>query len=245
MRRHGFGIVTLVTAVLLLHGGAVVGQDKAKTKKHKDKSSDGVGAISGACIGSAAVGAGGGVVGATVGAACGAVMDQGTGSSCSRSCPSHAEPCGAPCQCACGHSSMKPDQKLADELVKFLNETHSSETFFVTLQCLMHTKANPDVAVPVIIRNADRLRLMKGFFDHSDKTPELEMIAKALKHFTLVSNGQIKTVKKKPSAHSPVMPSGYTEPAGSLLPSGHYLEHPPQYFPPTMPPATDAGHSPQ
>ena len=155
MRRHGFGIMTLVAAVLLLHGGAVVGQDKAKTKKHKDKSSDGVGAVSGACIGSAA--------GAALGAASvGMSTCSGQTSSCS---PGMAGCCAGVDR---GASAMKADQKLADELVKILNETQSSETFFVTLQCLMHTKASPDIAVPVIIRNADRLRLMKGFFDHSD-----------------------------------------------------------------------------
>jgi hypothetical protein len=232
MRRHGIGIVTLVAAVLLLHGGAVVGQDKVKTKKHKDQSSDGVGAVRGACIGSAA----GAVVGA---ASVGMSTCSGQTSSCS---PGTAGCCAG---VDCGASAMKPDQKLADELVKILNETQSSETFFVTLQCLMHTKANPDVAVPVIIRNADRLRLMKGFFDHSEKTPELEMIAKALKHFTLVSNGQIKTVKKKSRLPTPPDHSPMCEPVlgGSLLPAGHYLEHPPQYFPPTMPPAADS-HSP-
>ena len=149
MRRQGFGIVVLVAAGLLLHGGAVSGQDKAKTKKHKAKSSD----SAGTCIGSCSSGSSGALIGTAVGAVSGSIVG------------------------SAADEKKAHEHQLADELIKILDETQSTETFFVTLQCLVHTKADPDAAVPAIIRNADRLRLTKGMFDHTEKTVEQDMLA--------------------------------------------------------------------
>jgi hypothetical protein len=209
MRRRGFGIVALAAAMLLLHGGAVDGQD-ATPKKHKSKPSENAGALLGALAGHASNST---LTGAAIGAVGGAAIGSAVN--------------GLPD--AVRDASSKPDQKLSDELVKILDETQSTETFFVTLECIVHTKTDPAVAVPVIIRNADRLRLTKGLFDHSDKTAGQEILAVALKHFILVSEGRLKIVKKK--SHLPDPPAGVLPTrvpvSGLTPPSGHNPEPPP------------------
>jgi hypothetical protein len=100
----------------------------------------------------------------------------------------------------------KPDHKLADELVKILNETQSTDTFFVTSQCLVHTKADPAVAVPIIICNAERLGVLKGWFDDAAPTKEQKMLDKVFKHFLASSKGVRKTVKKSKPPLSCICP---------------------------------------
>jgi hypothetical protein len=54
-----------------------------------------------------------------------------------------------------------PNDDLLRELLAILNETRSPDAFLVTLSILQELKPEPREAVPVIIRNAERLRLFK------------------------------------------------------------------------------------
>jgi hypothetical protein len=53
------------------------------------------------------------------------------------------------------------DPELARELLAILNETRSPDTFLVTLSMLQVVKVEARLAVPAIIRNAERLRIFK------------------------------------------------------------------------------------
>jgi hypothetical protein len=53
-------------------------------------------------------------------------------------------------------------EKLVHELVTILNETKSADTFVVTASCLGMMGHDARPAVPSIIRNAERLGLLKG-----------------------------------------------------------------------------------
>jgi hypothetical protein len=51
------------------------------------------------------------------------------------------------------------DEQFVRELLAILCETRSHDAFLVTLSILQEMKADPRMAVPVIIRNAERLKL--------------------------------------------------------------------------------------
>src|SRR5207244_8896475 len=54
-----------------------------------------------------------------------------------------------------------PGAGFIDELVSILNETRSPDAFLVTLSILQELKPEARAVVPAIIRNAERLRLLK------------------------------------------------------------------------------------
>ncbi len=54
---------------------------------------------------------------------------------------------------------LNSDETLVRELIAILGETQSHDAFLVTLSILHELKADPRLAVPAIIRNAERLQL--------------------------------------------------------------------------------------
>jgi hypothetical protein len=74
-------------------------------------------------------------------------------------------------------------EKLAQELLSILNETKSVDTFLITLEVLPAADIDPAVAIPTIIRNAERLELLDGFSKGERQDKAQECVGDALKHF--------------------------------------------------------------
>jgi hypothetical protein len=66
----------------------------------------------------------------------------------------------------------KTNGDLIHELIQIINETRSVDTFFVTTKLLEDMGAKSRVAVPAIIRNAERLELFKDSFFQTEKDGE-------------------------------------------------------------------------
>jgi hypothetical protein len=80
-----------------------------------------------------------------------------------------------------GKQSSK--EKLGQELLTILSETTSEDTFLVTLEVLSAADIDPAVAIPAIIRNAERLGMLDGFSKGDRQDKAQEAIGEVLKHF--------------------------------------------------------------
>lgn len=81
--------------------------------------------------------------------------------------PSACMPC---CSPASGTSAATGEEQIINELTAILKETKSQETFAVTAWALARMGPNAKRALPVIIRNAERLELFDSLANANDRT---------------------------------------------------------------------------
>jgi hypothetical protein len=74
-------------------------------------------------------------------------------------------------------------EKLGQELLAIINKTESVDTFVVTLEVMLVADIDPAVAIPAIIRNAERLELLSGLSKGEGQDKVQECVSDALKHF--------------------------------------------------------------
>ena len=84
------------------------------------------------------------------------------------------------------------DEGFVRELIAILKETSSPDAFLVTLSILQEMKVDARVAVPAIIRNAERLKLFKRT-DPDQPTAQQAMIADCIADL-LSKHGQASTL---------------------------------------------------
>jgi hypothetical protein len=90
-----------------------------------------------------------------------------------------AEPCpAAKCQdkakTCCESTKKKDDAEVVAELVKILNETKSGDTFVATLMAL--SQFEDKSPLPVVVRNAARLGLLKGMSKDENPTRAHQLV---------------------------------------------------------------------
>ena len=88
---------------------------------------------------------------------------------------------GAPAKKPAAHAAVRAT--VVQELTAILNETDSAETFVVTAMALEKMGAAARPAVPAIVRNAERLGVLKGLFQgdgHGKKAERAEVVMKAI-----------------------------------------------------------------
>jgi hypothetical protein len=243
MRRKALWIGSLALAGLLLNGAGVNGQCSSADQPK-------AGCCSGACIGAA--------IGAMAGGATGCAMS-GTSVAVPPCCASSSVPAcevAAPPPCpvvdaAASHEKASASCKLAKELVAIMNETQSPDTFCVVLGCLERTKVDCEIVVPAIIRNAERMGLLKDLMSKDGPNEKqqrlceiLDTLMKAQKtgHKTKMVKKTVPNCCSTPPAPTPCYSTGGVPVSciggaptmtGYALPLGQYLQHPPQYVPPT------------
>jgi len=108
---------------------------------------------------------------------------------------------------------------LIDEILPILENTKSSATFLMALESLVVLDAPPEKVIPACLRAMERLDEFKAFPkpDDDSKSPLIQGVSESIR--TLLE-------KKVRGGKATAISSGVT------LPSPHYLDHPPQYFPP-------------
>src|SRR5258708_3194104 len=74
----------------------------------------------------------------------------------------------------------KPRTELVEEMIDLLNKTDSSDTFFVALKLLEPLKTDAKMAIPAIMRNAERLGIFKSHLADKDETEMVESVLKTL-----------------------------------------------------------------
>jgi hypothetical protein len=115
-------------------------------------------------------------------------------------------------------------EKVLQELTAILNETDSADTFLVTTMVLEKMGPDARAAVPALVRNAERLGLLKGLFradGRGKKAEAAEVVMKA-----------IETILQKKQRYG--YPPAACYPPDPLLRGGSYS--PPCATPPTSPP---------
>jgi hypothetical protein len=97
-----------------------------------------------------------------------------------KGCPAKTECCEAPCcaaKSAAGGSRAAEccakceDAKLYAELVAIIKETESPDTFMVAVAGLMATEGHGKRAIPLVIRHAERLGVLKGIAKEAEPSP--------------------------------------------------------------------------
>jgi hypothetical protein len=95
-------------------------------------------------------------------------------------------------------SSTEARSAYLEELFSILDETTSPDAFMLTLRCLDDDKADPRVLIPIAIRNAERLGILR---DHGGKegrkVERAETFAEVLEHIH-------KRMDKAQAVHAPV-----------------------------------------
>jgi hypothetical protein len=77
-------------------------------------------------------------------------------------------------------AAQSDNDKLVDGLVAILNETESSDTLLVTIKALADLGPRARLAVPAIIRAADRLGMLKGLAQQKGEDSEGMAVIEAL-----------------------------------------------------------------
>src|SRR5262245_4212165 len=115
--------------------------------------------------------------------------------------------------CPAADAARSREAKLVEDLIDYLGETDSMEAY--TLTCMVLAKMGNAAlpALPAIIRNAERLRLFEDSLNPEamgEKREVSEAVGKCIK---------LILAKKRAGGATP--------------PSGQYVKHYPQYFPPS------------
>ncbi len=87
--------------------------------------------------------------------------------------------CGEACEAkCCTAKACVPccDGELYTELVAILKETNSPDTFMAAVAGLMATEGHGKRAIPVVIRNAERLGVLKGIAKEEELSPVQELV---------------------------------------------------------------------
>lgn len=151
-----------------------------------------------------------------------------------------------------------PKNEATEELVKLLNETESIDTFLVALEALAALDPNYTRAVPLAIKNAERLELLDGITGADKKTKEQQSFTALVKVF-------VDAKKAPPAPPTPTLtpsvptvipasrPSGPPSPAAPTFVPSAYPTYapppslaPPPYGPPpgVVPPPPPPPHTP-
>jgi hypothetical protein len=126
-------------------------------------------------------------------------------------CPAGTYTYGSP---ACTGPSPTADEQFFRELLGILNETRSQDAFLVTLSILQELKADPYRAVPVIIRNAERLKLF-GRTSPDHISEQQRMVAECIA--ALINKESVPTADSAPGPISgAALGAGIGALAGSL-----------------------------
>jgi hypothetical protein len=130
-----------------------------------------------------------------------------------------------------------PKNEATEELVKLLSETESVDTFLVALEALAALDPNYTKAVPVAIKNAERLELLAGIAGSDKKTKEQQAFTGLVKVFVDAKKGPVFTPAPPGTVptelnRAMVPPQGI--PASRLVP-GQPI--PPQHWPPPIAPS--------
>jgi hypothetical protein len=133
------------------------------------------------------------------------------------------EPVPAP-QPAHRHTSVRAaNEQLVAELTVILHETSSPDTFLVTVKALADIGARSKVAVPSIIRNAERLGLLKNILQQADDDEKLGpgvMISEAIQQIVSPRRDRQDPREAAPAATPPVPlpppPASVVSPLGGV-----------------------------
>jgi hypothetical protein len=141
----------------------------------------------------------------------------------------------------------KASGDLVQDLIQIIHETKSVDTFFVTTKLLEEMGGKARVAVPAIIRNAERLELFKDAFlqaekdgDKQKKVELAEMIVDALEKIMNGAQGGIPLRPATSNLPAPVgVPKINRHPDPLITPTSGQLSRPPivDATPSTIPPA--------
>lgn len=153
-------------------------------------------------------------------------------------------------------ATKETKEKLVQELVSILNETKSPDTFAVTASCLGMMGHDARPAVPAIIRNAERLGLLKGISEFLCDEEEESKPSKQQKMAEGIMDCLDQILSKQPSGPKP--PQSYqpcaTLPVPMVCPAPAFavpenigfpvLPPPPPPVTPVPPPARQATSTP-
>lgn len=118
---------------------------------------------------------------------------------------------------------------LIDEILPILENTKSSATFLMALESLVVLDAPPEKVIPACLRAMERLDEFKPFPkpDDDSKTPLIEGVSESIR---MLLEKKVRGGKASRLSAGP-----FQDREAVTLPSPHYLDHPPQYFPPSPP----------
>ena len=127
--------------------------------------------------------------------------------------PAAAKPSRPACCCPQTATAESSGDKLVEGLVAILNETNSPDTMVVTIQALADVGCRARAAVPAIIRNAERVGLLKDILlqGKDDDGPGL-VVVDAIEE---ILRGR--QPEPAPGAYPPVL-SGATPPVSAYAP---------------------------
>jgi hypothetical protein len=124
-------------------------------------------------------------------------------------CPEAAKCCEAKCATACSPTTAaaSEDEALYAELVGIIRETTSRDTFMTAVAGLMATEKGGRRAIPVVIRHAERLGILKGMACDGEMTPGQQLVHAYLDNCVAWQQSQWSP------AHDVVTPVRFTRPA--------------------------------
>ena len=127
----------------------------------------------------------------------------------------HAQQTGSPC---CGKQACcaNAETQYNNELLDILRTTHSVDTFVVTLNLLVDTDVEPRMAIPLIIRNAERLGVFAETLQEEDEEKPSSLVIEV-----------IGTLKERIHVHHPAVGAavGCTQKAASGASCGACEDH--------------------
>jgi hypothetical protein len=92
---------------------------------------------------------------------------------------------------------VSPRKELIEELIDILNTTKSRDTFLATLTLLQPMKKRAQVAVPAILRNAERLGIFNNHTaaflqdeEEAAKNPDVKLGQKVMEILTEIMTGE-------------------------------------------------------
>jgi hypothetical protein len=149
------------------------------------------------------------------------------------------EPCCVTCcPSATAAKSSSDNDKVIDELTAILKETKSSETFIVTAMVLGRMGPDAKRALPIIIRNAERLELFDDLYKTNasaeNRAAAQEVVAALEMILDKKAGAKGRTwANPAPTCYTPAIGYGSTSSGTPVCPA-------PTYAPATLPPTPSA-----
>ena len=155
----------------------------------------------------------------------------------SKFCKSCCQGCCAKC---CPTKAVSVNDQLLQELTTILKETRSRETFVVTVMALSRMGADAKRTVPDIIRNAERLELLKDLATSGTSSEKPQLTQEIVVDIQAILDGTPNP--RTPNAYGYAATYGY--PSYPAYPTGPVYEPTPTgVYAPTCPPS--CGTTPQ